>query len=133
MVKIGIIGSNNLFITREITDFIFKIKQNIQIGAIIYSGGNKVGVEADVKTAALKFGLEYREFNPSFTGQNEYSQMPAEYYGKPYHFSHFHDRYNHIVWAVDKLFIYMTKNDEKFFDPIIKKAAKKGVDLIIIK
>lgn len=133
MIKIGIIGSTNVFKKTDIKELLYKIKETFGPLAIIYSGGNLQGVELDVKECALNFGMVYREFNPSFSGKNEYSCMGGGYYGKPYHFSHFYDRYKHLVWEVDKLFVYTDAHNKKFHNDIIKKATKKGIGVAVIE
>lgn len=133
MIKIGIIGSTNVFRTSDIKQLLFKLKEKFGPLLVVYSGGNLQGVEFDVKDCAQKFDIMYKEFNPSFSGKNQFSCMPESYYDKPYHFSHFYDRYKHLVWEVEMLFVYTDEHYKKNYNDIIKKALKKGMNVAVIE
>lgn len=133
MYRIGIIGPETCFKERKVKQLIFKIKETFGNTATIISGGNSNGIERHVKKTALEFELKYKEFNPSFTGQNLYSAMSESYYTKGKHPSHFEHRYNEMLKHIDKLFIgYDEGCDFKLYERIRKRAEKSGIKVVII-
>lgn len=121
-MTIGIIGGHDvLHKDKKIKELLFKIKQQFGNLVIIASGGNRIGVETSVKSIALEFGMNYVEYNPSFSGHNEYSAEPPEYFNKKYHFSHYFDRYKKMMFDIDRLVIVV---DETVKDPAIKQLLK---------
>ena len=70
----------------------------------------------------LEFGLQYEEYNPSFSGYNMYSAMPESYYGKPYHFSQLHHRMKLIAERCDYM---MIMTNEMQLDPVLQTAWTK--------
>lgn len=122
-MTIAIIGGYDvLHKDKKIKELLFKIKQQFGNLVIIASGGNRIGAEASVKKIALEFGMNYVEYNPSFSGHNQYSVQPPEYFGKKYHHSHYFDRYKQMVLSIDRLVVVV---DETVKDPAIKAFLKK--------
>ena len=80
-MKLAIIGSRTCQKTKQVKELLFKAKQKFKEELIILSGGNDEGIEFEVKKYSVQFGIKYEEYNPSFTGKNEYSAMYDEYYG----------------------------------------------------
>jgi len=72
-----------------------------------------------IRKYALEFGMNYKEYNPSYSGYNLYSAMPKTYYGKSYHFSQLHHRMKLIAQNCDYMII-MT--NESTLDPFLKTA-----------
>jgi len=133
MFKIGIIGPDTCFKTKEVKDLLFDIKQAFGKTCVIVTGGNSEGIENDVKKACLKFELNYREYNPSFTGQNQFSALSGSYYTKKFHPSHYQHRYEMLLRDVDKLFIGYEEGDNfKLYKQIQKKSVKKGIKTVLI-
>lgn len=134
MFRIAIIGSSTCFKTKEVKEFLFKVKSTFGKTATILSGGNSEGIEREVKKFAIEFELPYLEYNPSFTGKNLYSALSDEYYTKGFHPSHFSHRYECMLSKVDKLIIGDSPDskDAKLYQSIGKKAEKKKIPVIFI-
>lgn len=135
MFKIAIIGSKSCVDkTRQVKEFLFKVKSTYGSTATILSGGNESGVEKDVKKIALEFGLNYQEYNPSFTGKNSYSALSEDYYKKGFHPTHFQHRYDCLLSQAERLIICECNDapDKKLYDGILKKAEKKGIKSVFI-
>ena len=60
MYKIGIIGPSTCFRQKQIKDILFKIKQNFDNDITIYTGGNKEGIEYEVKKCCFLFASYFR-------------------------------------------------------------------------
>jgi hypothetical protein len=131
--KVGIIGSRNITRRRDIIELLYKLKGQFGHTLMVISGGNMEGIELDVKELCLSMGIAYKEFNPSFTGKNEHSYLWEQYYGLPYHVSHFGHRYLELVKHCDVLFVYQSPEDKKFYAPFVKKAQKKGTNVAVIE
>lgn len=132
MYNIGIIGSNNYFKQDKVLALFEKIKFTFGKTATILSGGNEKGIERDVKKLALDLGMKYKEYNPSWSGYNLYSQCEEKYYGKKFHCSHAYDRYKQLVNNCDYLFIFIDKSNElqdmkifKYVEQLCQKNDKK--------
>jgi hypothetical protein len=122
MKKVAVIGSTGWQNKRKVQDTLFRL--NKQFGdelTVIGAGGNE-GANSMVRKYALEFGINYQEFNPSFSGYNLYSAMPETYYGKSYHFSQLHHRMKLIAERCDFMMI-MTQEDQ--LDPVLKTAYTK--------
>jgi hypothetical protein len=122
MKKVAVIGSTGWQNKRKVQDTLFRL--NKQFGnelTVIGAGGNE-GANSMVRKYALEFGINYQEFNPSFSGYNLYSAMPETYYGKSYHFSQLHHRMKLIAEQCDFMMI-MTQEDQ--LDPVLKTAYTK--------
>ena len=135
MYQIAIIGSeSSVDKNREVKEFIYKIKSTFGQTATILSGGNKTGIEKEIKNLALINQIPYKEFNPSFTGHNVHSAEKEEYYIKGFHPSHFLHRYNLMLRKCDRLVIVECDDapDKKLYDQVKKTALKKGIKTMII-
>lgn len=127
-MKIAIIGPETFQKKKKVKELIFKIKK-LYPEAKITSGGNKSGIEYEVKKNALLFEMEYLEFNPSYTGYNLYSALNESYYGKGYHFTQELDRYRILVRQSDKIiFGYEpeSKDWKRIYEPTKIYAEKLG-------
>ena len=119
MKKVAVIGSTGWQNKRKVQDTLFRL--NKQFGdelTVIGAGGNE-GANSMVRKYALEFGINYQEFNPSFSGYNLYSAMPESYYGKSYHFSQLHHRMKLIAEQCDYMMIL---TNEDALDPVLKTA-----------
>lgn len=134
MYRIAIIGPTTCIEkTKNVKDFLFKVKQTFGDTATIISGGNLEGIEFDVKKYALQFGLSYKEFNPSFTGYNEHSALYESYYGKKFHSSHYRHRYDEMLKRIDRLVIGIDpKSNHKLYFDVQKKSEKKGIKTVFL-
>ena len=72
-----------------------------------------------VRKYSLEFGIQYKEYNASYTGYNLYSALPESYYGKKYHFSQLHHRMKLIAETCDYMMIMSNDLD---LDPVLKTA-----------
>jgi hypothetical protein len=130
-MKIAIIGNTNWQNKRKVKDILYSIKQKYPEATVV-GGGGKEGANHMVKKYALEFGMEYAEYNPSFSGFNMYSAMPKSYYGKQYHFSQLHHRMKLLALSCD--YIMILTNDPEL-DPVLKTAynqAKKSNKSVVI-
>lgn len=134
MYKIGIIGPKTSFKTKELKDFLFKVKSTFGTTALIFSGGNEQGIEREVKKYSLEMGFNYKEFNPSYTGHNLYSYLDESYFGKNYHWSQLQHRYDEMLYRIDRLIIFKQEDDKewKMYEQIYKKALKKNIKTMLI-
>lgn len=132
-MKIGIIGPKTCQKTKQVKELLFKIKTKFE-SPIILSGGNETGIESDVKKYALQFGMDYTEFNPSFTGWNQYSGMFEQYYGKQFHISHEPHRYYHLFLESDLIFVghEPESKDWKMYLHVEKLCKKTGKKIVFI-
>lgn len=131
---IGIIGGTNVVHKDAVVkEMMFKLKEKFGEHLTIASGGNLVGIEATVKATALNFQINYIEFNPSFSGHNQYSALKPTYFGRKYHHSHFYDRYKRLVFEVDALCIGIEEGvKDGAMMSVMKMAQKRGVKTILI-
>lgn len=134
MYKIGIIGSKDYIRESNVAKFVKKIYDQFGRTATILSGGGDQGAERWVKKYTLEFSMNYKEYNPSFTGHRMYSAMDESYYGKGFHPSHFHDRYKHLIFEAERLVIFVEKTTklEPDLEFAIKQAQKKNIPFIIV-
>lgn len=130
-MKIAVIGNTNWQNKRKIKDVLYGLKHKYP-NATILGGGGKEGANYLVRKFALEFDMNYREYNPSFSGYNLYSAMSESYYGKKYHFSQLHHRMKMLAQACDYLIIL---TNESNLDPVLKTAynqAKKQDKSVVI-
>jgi len=125
MIKIGIIGPESYNNQLQIIKLFQLIKQTYGKFVSILSGGNNTGVEAMVKKLALELELDYKEYNPSYTGKRMYSALSDEYYGKEYHISHLSDRYRLLIYECDYLIIFINKGSKFSFE--LESAKKTAI------
>ena len=118
MTKIAVIGNKNWQNRRKVQEILQGLKSKFDEVIIVGAGGNE-GANSMIRKYALEFGMNYIEYNPSYSGYNLYSAMPKTYYGKSYHFSQLHHRMKLIAQNCDYMII-MT--NESTMDPFLKTA-----------
>lgn len=135
MRRIAITGSLNYVKESKIRKAIRKIYEQYGDTATILSGGTDRGPETWVKKYALEFGLKYKEYNPSYTGQRMYSALDESYYGKGYHMSHTYDRYKRMLWNTDDLVVFLPENwkTEEELVYLLKLAKKRNIKTLIVR
>lgn len=133
-MRIGIIGGPNVVHKdKKVKELLFRIRQEYGSLATIVSGGNPSGIEQSVKDFVLEFGMPYVEFNPSFSGHNEYSAELPEYFSKKWHFSHYADRYKRMLWNIDKLVVCIEDGvKDTVIQQTLKLAEKSKVHTVLI-
>ena len=119
MTNVAVIGNTEWQNKRKIQETLQMLKQKFPDKLVIIGAGGPEGANFHVRKFALEFGMEYREFNPSFSGYNLYSAMPESYYGKKYHFSQLHHRMKLIAETCDYMMI-MSNNTQ--LDPVLQTA-----------
>jgi hypothetical protein len=119
-MNVAVIGNTDWQSKRKVIDTLQGLKQRFGTElTVIGAGGQGEGANFMVKKYALEFGMNYKEFNPSFSGYNLYSAMPESYYGKNYHFSQLHHRMKLIAERCEYMII-MTNSET--MDPVLKTA-----------
>jgi hypothetical protein len=122
MTKVAVIGNTGWQNRRKVQETLQKLKSKFNDDLddllIVGAGGNE-GANSMIRKYALEFGLQYKEYNPSFSGYNMYSAMPESYYGKSYHFSQLHHRMKLIAEQCDYMMIL---TNEEALDPVLKTA-----------
>ena len=131
-MKVAIIGSKDWQSRRKIQEVLTRLKQMDEPITILGQGGNE-GAPSMVKKYALEFGMNYSEFNPSYSGRNLYSAMPDAYYGKKYHFSQLLHRMTLISNACDKMIILSSGKLDPQLDTAYKRATKLQKSVVILK
>ena len=119
MKQVAVLGNTNWQNRRKIQKTLTELKQRFGNEVMILGAGGKEGANSMIRKYTLEFGLNYKEYNPSFSGFNLYSAMPKTYYGKQYHFSQLHHRMKLIAENCDYMII-MTNEDK--MDPFLKTA-----------
>jgi hypothetical protein len=122
MTRIAVIGNTNWQNRRKIQETLQMLKKKFDDNLVIVGAGGTEGANSMVRKYALEFGLQYEEYNPSFSGYNVYSAMPESYYGKPYHFSQLHHRMKLIAERCDYM---MIMTNEMQLDPVLQTAWSK--------
>ena len=118
-MKIAVIGNSEWQNRRKVQETLQGIKSRFGSDVVIIGAGGTEGANSMIRRYTLEFGMNYTEYNPSFSGYNLYSAMPESYYGKKYHFSQLHHRMNLIADQCDYMII-MTNADT--MDPVLKTA-----------
>ena len=116
--KVAVIGNKNWQNRRKVQETLNGLKSKFEEVVIVGAGGTE-GANSMIRKYALEFGMNYKEYNPSYSGYNLYSAMPKTYYGKSYHFSQLHHRMKLIAQNCDYMII-MT--NESTMDPFLKTA-----------
>ena len=116
--NVAVIGNKNWQNRRKVQETLRGLKNKFEDVVIIGAGGSD-GANSMIRKYALEFGMNYKEYNPSYSGYNLYSAMPKTYYGKSYHFSQLHHRMKLIAQNCDYMII-MT--NESTMDPFLKTA-----------
>ena len=119
MIQVAVIGSTGWQNKRKVQQTLQELKRKFGENLVVIGAGGVEGANSMVRKYALEFGIEYKEFNPSFSGFNLYSAMPESYYGKAYHFSQLHHRMKLIAEQCDYMMI-MTQ--DATLDPVLKTA-----------
>ena len=119
MKKVAVIGSTGWQNKRKVQDTLFRLNKKFGDKLTVIGAGGNEGANSMVRKYALEFGINYQEFNPSFSGYNLYSAMPESYYGKSYHFSQLHHRMKLIAEQCDYMMIL---TNEDALDPVLKTA-----------
>ena len=119
MIKVAVIGNTNWQNKRKIQETLRMLKLKFPDGVTVVGAGGAEGANSFIRKYAIEFGMDYKEFNPSFSGYNLYSAMPESYYGKPYHFSQFHHRMKLLAQSCDYMMIL---TNEVTLDPVLKTA-----------
>jgi len=119
MTRVAVIGNTNWQNKRKVQETLRNLKQKFGNELIVLGGGGTEGANSMVRKFTLEFGMQYEEYNPSFSGYNVHSAMPESYYGKSYHFSQLHHRMKLIAERCDYMIIM---NNESQLDPVLKTA-----------
>jgi hypothetical protein len=126
MSRVAVIGNTGWQNKRKIQETLQMLKKKFGDELIVVGAGGNEGANSMVRKFALEFGLQYEEYNPSFSGYNIYSAMPESYYGKPYHFSQLHHRMKLIAERCDYM---MIMTNEMQLDPVLQTAWTKSKKL----
>ena len=117
-MKVAVIGNKDWQNKRKVQETLRRLKTQFDEVQVIGAGGSE-GANNTVRKYALEFGMNYKEYNPSYSGYNLYSAMPKTYYGKSYHFSQLHHRMKLIAENCDYMIIMTNENK---MDPVLKTA-----------
>lgn len=117
-MKVAVIGNKDWQNKRKVQETLRQLKTQFDEVQVIGAGGSE-GANNMVRKYALEFGMNYKEYNPSYSGYNLYSAMPKTYYGKSYHFSQLHHRMKLIAENCDYMIIMTNENK---MDPVLKTA-----------
>ena len=121
-MRIGVIGNKEWQNKRKIQQVLTDLKQRFSNDLIVVGGGGSEGANFMIRKFALEFGIQYQEYNASYTGHNLYSALPESYYGKNYHFSQLLHRMRLLAENCDYLVIM---NNQKDLNPQLKTAYNK--------
>lgn len=126
MNRVAVVGNTNWQNKRKVQETLQMLKRKFAKELIVVGAGGNEGANSMVRKYALEFGIDYEEYNPSFSGYNMYSAMPESYYGKPYHFSQLHHRMKLIAERCDYM---MIMTNEMQLDPVLQTAWTKSKKL----
>jgi hypothetical protein len=126
MNRVAVVGNTNWQNKRKVQETLQMLKRKFAEELIVVGAGGNEGANSMVRKYALEFGIDYEEYNPSFSGYNMYSAMPESYYGKPYHFSQLHHRMKLIAERCDYM---MIMTNEMQLDPVLQTAWTKSKKL----
>ena len=121
-MRIGVIGNKEWQNKRKIQQVLTDLKQRFSNNLIVIGAGGNEGANFMIRKFALEFGIQYEEYNASYTGHNLYSALPESYYGKNYHFSQLLHRMRLLAENCDYLVIM---NNQKDLNPQLKTAYNK--------
>jgi hypothetical protein len=119
MAKVAVIGSTGWQNKRKVQQTLQELKRKFGTDLTVIGAGGVEGANSMIRKYAIEFGIDYTEFNPSFSGYNLYSAMPESYYGKRYHFSQLHHRMKLIAERCDYM---MIMTNDAALDPVLKTA-----------
>jgi hypothetical protein len=111
MTKVAVIGNKEWQNRRKIQHLLTDLKHKFKNDLILIGAGGKEGANFMIRKYALEFGIQYEEYNPSYSGHNLYSALPESYYGKNYHFSQLLHRMRILAENCDYLMILNNKSD----------------------
>jgi len=131
MMNIAVIGNTGWQNKRKVKDVIFQLKHKYSDCTLLGAGG-KEGAGLTVRKFALEMGLDYKEYNPSFSGYNLYSAMPESYYGKKYHFSQLHHRITLLVKNSQYIIILANGELDIVMQTAYKYAKKLNIPVVIL-
>ena len=117
-MKVAVIGNKDWQNKRKVQETLRRLKTQFDEVQVIGAGGSE-GANNMVRKYALEFGMDYKDYNPSYSGYNLYSAMPKTYYGKSYHFSQLHHRMKLIAENCDYMIIMTNENK---MDPVLNTA-----------
>ena len=121
-MRIGVVGNKEWQNKRKIQQVLTDLKQRFSDNLIVVGAGGNEGANFMIRKFALEFGIQYEEYNASYTGYNLYSALPESYYGKNYHFSQLLHRMRLLAENCDYLVIM---NNQKDLNPQLKTAYNK--------
>ena len=122
MIRVAVIGNKEWQNKRKIQQVLTELKQKFKQDLILIGAGGSEGANYMIRKFALEFGIQYEEYNASYTGYNLYSALPEAYYGKKYHFSQLLDRMRILAENCDYLMIL---NNETNMNPQLQTAYNK--------
>ena len=122
MIRVAVIGNKEWQNKRKIQQVLTELKQKFKQDLILIGAGGSEGANYMIRKFALEFGIQYEEYNASYTGYNLYSALPEAYYGKKYHFSQLLHRMRLLAENCDYLVIM---NNQKELNPQLKTAYNK--------
>lgn len=126
-MKVGVIATKNYQSKRKLQNFISNFRKVDNV--TILGSGTDTLASSLIKKYTVDFGIDYAEYNPSFSGHNLYSAMPKHYYGKKYHFSQLIHSMNMLAIACTKLVIFANSQQELEKDIRAKTAFVKATKL----
>lgn len=110
--KIALMGTKDYANTRLVKETLFKIKQQYKEEPVeILGAGGNIDINKKIRNYALEFGFTYKEYNPSYTGRNNYSAMAKSYYDKAYHPSHVHHSLTMMSRVADAMVIFKGQDE----------------------
>ena len=122
MIRVAVIGNKEWQNKRKIQQVLTELKQKFKQDLILIGAGGSEGANYMIRKFALEFGIQYEEYNASYTGYNLYSALPEAYYGKKYHFSQLLHRMRLLAENCDYLMIL---NSETNMNPQLQTAYNK--------
>ena len=132
IVRIGIIGSKGWQSRRKLQDILRKLKTLDEPVTVLGQGGTE-GAGAMVKKLCIAMGLDYAEYNPSYSGHNLYSAMPESYFGKQYHFTQLLHRMTLLADSCDKMIVLLNGDIDPQIKAAIKRANKRDIPVVILE
>ncbi len=106
---VAIVGSRKYTNKQRIKEFIYKLKEDLEDGVEIVSGGQSQGADGYAKKFALEFEMAYSEFPPSHYNHNMYCVLGANSYNKPYYISNYFKRNRQIAEYSDFVVAFIPK------------------------
>ena len=107
MKIVAIVGSRKYTNKQRIKEFIYKLKEDLEGGVEIVSGGQSQGADGFAKKFALEFDMRYVEFPPKHYTYNQHCVLDRKEYGKPYRVTNYFDRNKEIAEYSDYLVAFI--------------------------